>query len=259
MTDEARELFTGSRMEASLLKDLGALMDLYITWGDGTYLDGEAENDQYGTNESLLDTAGWWGKYRHQRYDFLSEGDSPAWFLTIPNGLRGIEDLSYGSWAGCFEGKANSGGRFFESVNAIGMAVYADGIQKDFAMRASWCIAETYAEANHRPVLMVQEGTDLTAAPGQTVALHASATDPDRDTVSFLWYQDLYSDSYTEWINEWEEPIPIMVESRGESVSITIPSDAVDGETIHVILKGTDSGMGNLIAYQRVIITVRNP
>ena len=139
------------------------------------------------------------------------------------------------------------------------MAVYADGIQKDFAMRASWCIAETYAEANHRPVLMVQEGTDLTAAPGQTVALHASATDPDRDTVSFLWYQDLYSDSYTEWINEWEEPIPIMVESRGESVSITIPSDAVDGETIHVILKGTDSGMGNLIAYQRVIITVRNP
>ena len=40
-------------------------------------------------------------------YDFLSEGDSPAWFVTIPNGLRSLEDLSYGGWDGRYALKEN--------------------------------------------------------------------------------------------------------------------------------------------------------
>ena len=68
--------------------------------GDGTYLEGEEDSDQYGTNEALLGDETLWVGHAYERYDFLSEGDSPAWFLVIPNGLRSLEDLSYGGWNG---------------------------------------------------------------------------------------------------------------------------------------------------------------
>jgi len=39
---------------------------------------------------------------------------------------------------------------------------------------------------------------------------------------------------------------------------VTIPKDAVAGQTIHMILEATDNGTPTLTSYQRVIITVRD-
>ena len=83
-------------MEANLEKGHGALLDRYVTWGDGTYLEGEDDPDQYGVNEAFLGDETSWVGHAYGRYDFLSEGDSPAWFVVIPNGLRSMEDLAYG-------------------------------------------------------------------------------------------------------------------------------------------------------------------
>jgi len=36
-----------------------------------------------------------------------------------------------------------------------------------------------------------------------------------------------------------------------------VPSDAVEGQTIHLILEATDDGEPALTRYQRIVITVR--
>lgn len=262
LSDEAMERMSGAWMLENLEQGRGALLDQYVTWGDGTALVGEAENEQYGTNEALLNTKGWWGSYEHQRYDFLSEGDSPAWLAVVPNGLRGLEDLSYGGWAGCCVGiddKEDPAVRNYRTADGDGMTCWVADIQSDFAMRARWCVESEYAGANHLPEVTVTEGVDLTAAPGETVILHAEASDPDGDRTDFYWYQDAQADTYWEFVNEFEEIIPLKASVSGENgsqASFVVPDDAVKGDTIHIVLRGVDGGGTHPAAYQRVIITV---
>ena len=265
LSDESREKLSAAWMEEHLEKDHGALMDKYVTWGDGTYLEGEEDPDQYGTNEALLGDETLWVGHAYERYDFLSEGDSPAWFITIPNGLRTIEDLAYGGWPGRYALKGSKDipeARLYQAAkgNEKGIAAWVAAIQSDFAMRADWCVAENFEDANHLPTVTVEEGIDLTAAAGETVALHATAEDPDGDEVTFNWYHYPLGDTYEEEADDDKNPIAIEVTTSGdagESAELTIPENAKSGDTIHVILEGVDGGGTNPVAYQRVIITVK--
>ena len=261
LSEESRQKLSSAWMQENLEKDRGALMDHYVTWGDGTYLEGEDDPDQYGTNEELLGNEEAWVGHAYERYDFLSEGDSPAWFITIPNGLRSIEDLAYGGWDGRYALKANKDNaevRLYQAAkgNEKGIAHWIAGIQSDFAMRAKWCVSPTFEEANHLPVVSIEEGLDLSAAAGEEVSLHAIAEDPDGDEVSFRWYHYPLGDTYEEEKDEDKNPVAIEVASEGNAASLTVPADAGSGDTIHVILEAVDAGGTNRIAYQRVIITV---
>ena len=265
LSEESVEKMSSVWMSEHLEKNHGALMDLYVTWGDGTYLEGEDDPDQYGTNEALLGDETTWVGHAYERYDFLSEGDSPAWFITIPNGLRSIEDLAYGGWDGRYalkKNKDNPAVRLYQAAkgNERGIAAWIAAIQSDFAMRADWCVAPTYEEANHLPTVSVPEGNDLTAAPGETVTLHAEATDPDGDHMAFLWYHYPMGDTYEEPKDENKNPVAVKVAVSGEALDtaeLTVPSDAKAGDTLHVILECVDGGGTNPRAYQRVIITVK--
>ncbi len=265
LSEESREKMSSAWMEENLEKNHGALMDLYVTWGDGTHLEGEADTDQYGSNEELLGDEELWVGHAYERYDFLSEGDSPAWFITVPNGLRSLEDLSYGGWHGRYalkEDEENPDARLYQAAKGKerGIAAWIAGIQSDFATRAQWCVAEKYEDANHLPEVSVEEGLDLTAAAGETVTLHALAEDPDGDATTFRWYQYALADTYEEEMDEEKAPISILVEQsgeNGETAEFVVPEDAVSGDTIHMILEGIDEGGVNPIAYQRVIVTVQ--
>lgn len=264
LTDEAVEKMSGAWMEANIEKGHGALLDRYVTWGDGTYLEGEADPDQYGVNEELLNNEDSWVGHAYQRYDFLSEGDSPAWFIVIPNGLRSIEDISWGGWCGRYAAKKvkdNPDARLYQAAkgNEKGIAHWIAAIQSDFAMRADWCVAERYKDTNHAPAVTVAEGIDLTAAAGETVTLHAEASDPDGDAVTLLWYHYPLGDTYEEAKDDDKNPVPIELAisgDEGEVVEFTIPSDAKPGDTLHIILEGIDAGGTNPRAYRRVIVRV---
>ncbi len=264
LSDESREKLSGEWMVEHLEKDHGALMDRYVTWGDGTYLEGEDDPDQYGSNEDLLGDETLWVGHAYERYDFLSEGDSPTWLMLVPNGLRSMEDIAYGGWGGRYALKGSKEvpeARLYKAAkgNERGIAAWIAAIQSDFGMRADWCVASSYEDANHLPEVMVEEGIDLTAAAGDTVSLHAGAEDPDGDEVTFRWYHYPYGDSYEEAEDDDDNPQAIEMTvsgDAGEAVEFTIPEDAKAGDTIHVILEGVDGGGTNPIAYQRVIITV---
>ncbi|MCI9491222.1 MAG: DUF1593 domain-containing protein [Dorea sp.] len=204
---------------------------------------------------------------------FLSEGDSPAYFYLLDTGLRNLEDPAYGGWNGRFvkdtDNVYRANGCAFdynpylrdEAGNIAGgmssaytFTRWFDDIQNDFASRADWCVASDYGKANHRPTVSVSEGTDLTAAPGERVTLHAAATDPDGDRISYEWWQYYEADSYS---GDSDGKLLPEENSSKHIATITIPKDAKSGDTIHMIVKVRDKRENYMSHYQRVIITVQ--
>lgn len=233
----------------------GPLLENYKLMGDGTILEGELDNEQRGSEDYLINNP------QYERYDFISEGDSPSFFYLLDTGLRSMEDPTYGGWGGRF-GVEEDGtykntvqdydpyaGKMSEEYT---LTRWFDDIQNDFAARADWCVAENYEDANHRPTASVEEGLDLTAVPGERVMLHASGTDPDGDYLNYEWSQYYEADTYT---GERDGKIE-MIGEKTDIMSFTVPEDAEDGDTIHMIVKVKDDAEAPMCHYQRVIITV---
>ena len=125
---------------------------------------------------------------------------------------------------------------------------WIDVIQNDFAARVDWCV-KPYEEANHPPVVKLNHAVDLKAKPGETVKLSAKGTsDPDGNSLNIRWWQYTEADTY-----------PGTVEIKGsakKNASFTVPKDAGERETIHIICEVTDSGTPPLTRYQRVVVNI---
>ena len=97
-------------------------------------------------------------------------------------------------------------------------------------------------------MIKINGPVDLSGRPGQTIRLSGSVTDPDRDNLTVTWWHYQDPGSY---------PGEVVIPSATSlDTSFQIPSDAQPGQTIHLILEATDSGMPSLTRYQRVIVTV---
>ena len=162
-------------------------------------IEGELAEEQRGSAEYLKNNP------QYEKYDFISEGDSPSFFYLINNGLRSMEDPSYGGWGGRF-GVVND--KLFRN-NVLDYDPYTrryeaeyslmrwfDDIQNDFAARADWAVADTFEDANHNPALTIREGLDLSVRPGEQVTLHAEGQDPDGDQLTYSWWRYFEADTY---------------------------------------------------------------
>jgi hypothetical protein len=213
--------------------------------------------------------------------DFRSEGDSPAFFHTIPTGLRSMESPDWGGWGGRFvkirdntwldpvaePGYQYPEGRWFtgsawgrtrlknEIPNDAELTAYLepqwrwiDASQNDFAARADWCV-KSYKEANHPPVVKLAHPVDLNVKSGAKVSLSAKGTtDPDRHRLTYKWWQYEDADTY---------PGSVQIADAGnENASLIVPADAQPGQTIHIICEVTDTGTPPLTHYQRVVMTI---
>ena len=271
--DASKATLKADYMLKNLEKGHGALLDLYVTWGDGTYLEGEGDSDQFGCNEDLLDSTNWWGRRAYQRYDFLSEGDSPTFFMLFDTGLRSLESSTYGGWSGRLEKtttRTNKDGVLVnywspvedtyirdggtpqenDPATILSSWKYVDDIQNDFSARADWCITDNYDDANHAPALSVEGGVDVTAAAGEKLKLKAIASDPDGDYVTVNWTHYADADTY-----DGDTGLTLKG-AASDMVSFTVPEDAESGDTIHLIVQAKDDGEHTLTHYQQVIITV---
>jgi hypothetical protein len=213
--------------------------------------------------------------------DFRSEGDSPAFFHTIPTGLRSMESPDWGGWGGRFvtirdntwldpvsePGYEYPEGRWFtgsawgrtrlkkEIPNDAELIAYLepqwrwiDALQSDFAARADWCVS-SYAEANHPPIVTLANALDMKVNSGTKVSFSArETTDPDGDALNHRWWQCSDADTY---------PGSVLVEHADKQVAwVTVPTDATGGQTIHIICEVTDNGAPPLTRYQRVVLTI---
>ena len=218
----------------------------------------------------------------HENGDFRSEGDSPAYLYVIPTGLGNVENPTGAVGVVVMSRYVKIPGSTLSRLRVIpipkvdgtvltdgGVAVsvpvrqlraeeraayfrpmwmWSKAMQNDFAARADWCVMP-YEEANHQPVVVLAHGSSLIATPGETVKLSAKGTtDPDGDRLSYNWWP--YQDAST-YKGE------IQVVSADEMAEVFIPSDAVSGQTLHIICEVTDDGEPHLTRYQRVVIHVK--
>ncbi|MBO0948619.1 DUF1593 domain-containing protein [Fibrella forsythiae] len=232
----------------------GPLLSSYFLWGDGQKIAGDPEH----THGDLAEAQ----KYKLSQYDFISEGDSPAYFYLIDVGLRSMEDVSYGGWGGRMVRSATNPYRWEDGKTVTDYDPYTKKqetaypqtrwipvLQNDFAARADWCV-KPYKEANHAPAVTLNHPHDLRAKPGQQVTLSGSATDPDKDKLAYRWWQ--YEEAGT-----YKENVTINQADQAKAL-VNVPGNALAGQTIHLILEVTDQGTPALTRYQRVIVTVAN-
>jgi len=252
---EKHPFFDGPWMKENILENHGPLCSLYKAHkkGDEGFEDG----------------------------DFRSEGDSPAFLHTIVTGLRNLESPDWGGWGGRYArvrentwldpvqepGYQYPEGRWY-TRSAWGrerlrkniqddkelmeylkpMWRWTDALQNDFASRADWCV-KSYEEANHPPRVVLEHAADLKVKPGAPVELSAQGTnDPDGDKLSYRWWQYEEADTYNGTIE--------IRNAEQQDASFTVPGDAGNGKTVHIVCEVTDTGTPPLTRYQRVVVEI---
>lgn len=114
--------------------------------------------------------------------------------------------------------------------------------QNDFAARMDWC-TKPYPEANHPPIPVLAHPDKLTVTSGELFHLSAAGTtDPDGDSMSYLWFQYPEAGTY-----------PGLVSFRPYAANLydlPVTAPPVDKpQTIHFILRVTDKGTPALSRY----------
>lgn len=244
---------SGEFFKEHILIDRGPLMAAYYTWGDGRQIENDPEHD-HGDLDIMA-------KYERNQFDFISEGDSPAYFYLLDVGLRSHEDPSFGGWGGRFIQSNDSPNRWEDGKQMTDFNPYTQAedptfpqtrwikeIQHDFAARAAWSV-KSFEEANHAPNVWLEHPKDIEARVGETVALIGNAQDPDGDRLSYLWWQYLEPGTLKTYVQ-----IQDAAKSRA---SFVVPGEAKPGDTIHLILEVEDDGYPSLTRYQRVIVRVK--
>jgi Protein of unknown function (DUF1593) len=247
-------LLQGKFMGENIINNHGPLTKMYYSYGDGQKQVGD---DEHIHGDLSKIKTGQWGSF--DKYDFLSEGDSPAFLHLINVGLDNLANPHYGGWGGRLkQSKINPSrwedGEDMADFNPITQKMdlaypqirWLEVLQNDFAARADWCI-KNFTEANHAPKIAVAKKL-LTVKAGQTINITATATDPDKNKVNLSFWQ------YQEAGTSAEK---VVINTKDNQAQIKIPSTAKSGDTIHIIAEGKDNGIPALTRYQRVVLTIK--
>jgi hypothetical protein len=239
-----------------IINNHGPLLKMYYSYGDGNPPLGEIE-DIYSSMEKAKKNQ--WGSFG--QYDFISEGDSPAFLHLVDVGLNNLENPQDGGWGGRLvqstvtpsrweDGDAASDYNPFTKLmdKAFAQTRWIPAIQEDFAARADWCVKD-FNNANHAPMISVKGGNKKMVKAGQKITLTAASTDPDKNKVALTFWQ------YAE-VSTFKEKL-IISPINDTNASIEIPKSAKTGDTIHIIIEGKDDGMPSLTRYRRVVLSVK--
>lgn len=264
---ESKDSLKANFMKKEIMNGKSRLADGYCTWLDGHVYQGEEDKDQFGSNPNV--TKEWFGARMlgltdAQKYDFLSEGDSPTFFCLLDWGFRTLENFGHGGFSGRYH-------RVYDQVNSKKEALniwavdddefvdydgkkqfvesmwpYVCDIQRDFASRVDWASKSEYMDGEHKPFLSIEEGLDIKASASEIVKLHAHVSTDDKTSacVSYRIYNDASTCKSASVVQD------------GLNANIKIPDYTKSGDTIHVIVQARANGHYKLVKYQQIIITI---
>lgn len=248
-------LLEGKFMGDEIINNHGPLTKMYYSYGDGQKQDGD---DEHIHGDLSKIKGGQWGSFG--KYDFISEGDSPAYLHLIDVGLGNLEHPEYGGWGGrLVQSKENpkrwEDGKEVADYNPFTKTMdltfpqtrWIEAIQQDFAARADWCIND-FKNANHPPKITLKNGNDIKAKAGSKIEITAVVSDPDNNKVDVNFWQ--YKEAGT------AKDAVIINKKSNETAEIELPSTLKTSESIHIIVEGKDNAVHPMTRYQRIIIMV---
>jgi hypothetical protein len=251
LPDQAR-YFTGTWIKAHI--QTGPYGKLYRSWLDDQSMPGDP-NDIFG-NLAKANSPGAFCKPL-EPYGFLSEGDNVAFNPLLTTGIQDPANPSLGGWGGRSTQNKTSANLWTmvdteKSSNGTETNNYTterwiSAIQNDFAARMQWTLTPDYAAGNHPPSVRILNET-IWARPGSTVTLAGAVSDPDFDQVTTSWWQFFEEGTYPGSVT--------VVKSSNYSATLKIPVESKSGQTLSIILQGTDDGRFPLTRYSRVFIHV---
>ena len=246
------EYFTGTWMKAHI--QAGPYGKLYRSWLDGQSMPGD-QNDIFGDPAKANSSSTFCKPL--ESYSFLSEGDNVSFNPLLMTGIQDPTNRSLGGWGGrstknvtsqnlwnlVDSEKSNNG----SEIDNYTTDRWISAIQNDFAARMQWTLTPDYADGNHAPSVKILNGT-IKAHPGSTVRLAGAVSDPDSDKVTTSWWQFFEEGTYPGSVTVTEE--------SNHRATVKIPDDAKSGQSLSIILEGTDDGHFPLTRYGRVFIHV---
>lgn len=230
----------------------GAFGAFYRVWGDGKQM----------VKDDIFDYFGFSGLTAEQLKAkgyivwtpplppgaFIGEGDTFTYLNLLDNGLLGYQNGTLGGWAGNGVRQATRQGAGSGARPPAPGPNFTPAAQNGFAARLHWSVTPKRADANHEPRVTIRGNARISARPGETLRLQGKTSDPDGDAVSVKWWQWKEVGTYP---GEVRLPDPNALATR-----LQVPTDALAGQTIHLILEATDNGTPALTRYQRVVVTV---
>jgi len=108
-------------------------------------------------------------------------------------------------------------------------------------------VTPKYEDANHEPKIVVDGPLNVKARSGEEVQVRTEITDPDKNAIFVRWWKHPAS--------TYSKDVPMESQNMTTGI-IKVPTDAVAGETIHIIIQANDNAAMPLTRYQRLIITV---
>jgi hypothetical protein len=241
-------------MSKNLLFNHGPLLDQYYSYGDGKKQEGD-EDHIHGDVEAQ--NKKW--KTNFKKYDFISEGDSPAYLHLMDVGLNNLNHPHYGGWGGRLVQSKDQNNRWEDGEAAADFNHYTKKmdktypqtrwiatLQNDFAARADWCI-KPYKEANHPPIVSLSHKAQIKGKANQIINLSCKASDPDGQILKYKWWQYEDVDTYSGKVE--------IKNADQQKAYIQVPSNLKKGETIHLIIEVTDDHPLPMTRYKRVVIT----
>ncbi len=245
-------LFEGEFMGKEIINNHGPLLKQYYSYGDGQKQEGDDEHI-HGDLDKIK--GGQWGDFG--QYDFISEGDSPAYLHLMDVGLDNINHPEWGGWGGRLVQSKEQPNRwedgeaaadynpFTEEMDPTYPQIrWVEAIQEDFAARADWCISD-YENANHPPSVRGISPKRIDAKAGDTINLKIEATDPDGDELETTYW--IYKE-----VGDYSGNVQIT--TNGEEALVDLPANQ-PGE-LHVIAEVKDSGKHPMTRYARFVILV---
>ena len=239
--------------------------DLQFIWDEGAWQEQcELGKRHWAQHQQYIQGHGALG-HEYPNYKWGVEGDTPSFLYVMPNGLNDPEAPHQCGWAGyherglCADSLTTAWTSWQEPVRSISVGYkqrfYPDELN-DFCARMQWAAK---GKGNHNPqvAVCVLNGSAvgdssiaplrITAKAGDTIRLDASKSfDTDGDALSFLWWQQPEIGKTKITINQSDQSI----------ATLRIPTDS-KGDTIHLICEVHDNGPFHLVAYRRIIITIK--
>lgn len=246
-------LLEGKFMGEEIIRNHGPLLSQYYSYGDGQVQVGDEEHIH--GDPSKLENAQW-GTFGI--YDFISEGDSPAYLHLIDVGLDNLEHPQWGGWGGRLVQSEEQPNRWEDGAKVLDYNPYTqkmdstypqirwiEALQEDFAARADWCVLD-YANANHPPVVEAIGDTHRMVAAGDRLVLEVKAHDPDGDELTTQFW--IYAEVGTYPV----QPVMVQTDNRVE-----LQLDSTSTGQLHVVAEVKDKGQHPMTRYRRFVVEVK--